>query len=400
MKFTAKAVDALMLPVGKTDHIEFDDTLPGFGIRLRTGGKRSYIVQYRAGGHQRRETLGDVRKLDLDQARRAAKRRLGAVALGHDPAAEKAEARDRARHTLGAVLPRFLERKRAVLRPPSLRPVERHLVRRWAPLHHRPVHEITRREVATRLAELTDEYGANSARVARAVLSEFFSWAAAEGLVEQNPVAFTNEPPRNKPRDRVLSDPELAAVWRAAEGAGEYGIIVRLLILTACRRDEIADLRWDEIGADAVLRIPGKRVKNHRELVLPLPLLVLTVLEEISCCRLGRERRVFGRGMGGYGGYSQSKRALDASIAATGVKLEPWRLHDLRRSAATGLANLGAPPHTIEAVLNHAAHRAGVSGTYNLGSYEREVRAALALWADHIEALVKDRERKIVPLRA
>src|SRR6266536_5854977 len=175
------------LPAGKSDHIEWDTTLPGFGVRVRTSGKRTFIVQYRVGHAQRRETLGDVRELDLEQARRAAKRKLGAVALGHDPAAEKAEARARAKHTLGAVLPRFIERQRARVRPRSMPALELHLLRRWAPLHGLPLHQISRREIAARLSEIEAEHGPNPARNARTALGSFFAWAMKEGIVEANP---------------------------------------------------------------------------------------------------------------------------------------------------------------------------------------------------------------------
>jgi hypothetical protein len=182
MKLTKASVATLSLPEGKSDHIEWDTTLPGFGVRVRTGGKKTYVVQYRAGHAQRRETLGDVRELDHDQARRAAKRKLGAVALGHDPAAEKAEARVRAKHTLGATLPRFIERQRSRVRPRSMPGIELHLLRRWAPLHGLPLDKITRRDIAARLSEIEVEFGPNPARNARIALGSFFACSKASWL--------------------------------------------------------------------------------------------------------------------------------------------------------------------------------------------------------------------------
>jgi integrase len=394
VKFKA-SITTLPLPPGKSDHIVFDGSLPGFGIRLRQGGARSWIVQYRAGGKQHRETIADVRRLDLDGARRAAKRRLGAVALGHDPVEEAREARRRAALTMGSLLPRFLDRKRTSIRASSFLATERHLLKRWAPLHDEPVHKITRRDVAARLADIEADYGPESARAARTILGEFFAWCMGEGLVEANPVIGTNEPPRSASRDRVLDDDELASLWRACEGmGGDYGLIVRLLILTGCRRDEIADLRWNEIDG-GVLTLPGERTKNHRPLVLTLPPLALSILENVPFCRLGRDHRVFGKGRGPFSAWSQAKCELDEHLP----DMPAWRVHDIRRSVATGMAEIGIQPHVIEACLNHVSgHKAGVAGVYNRASYTPEVKTALLRWADHVRAIVEGDECKVVPL--
>ena len=357
--------------------------------------KRTYIAQYRHGHQQRRLNLGDVRRVDLEDARRVAKRRLGAVALGHDPAAEKAEAKRKARLTLGSFLPRFLERKRATVRQRTLAAVARHLEQDLAPLHGRPVHEIARREVAAVLGEIHAAHGSNAAREARNALNELFVWLMGEGVADTNPVIGTNRPPPPKARDRVLSDAELAAVWRAAEESGEFGRIVRLLICVPCRRGEIGDLRWPELEG-GMLRIPGARTKNGRELVLPLPPIAIAVLEEISSCRLDHDRRVFGRGGRGFSGWSHAKEALEAQI---GIELAPWHLHDLRRSVATCMADLGIQPHIVEQILNHVSgHKRGVAGVYNRSSYDREVRAAMQLWGEHVAALAEGRPSKVVSL--
>jgi integrase len=394
MKLTKAAIAALTLREGKRDHIEWDDSLPGFGVRLREGGKRTYIVQYRSGHAQRRETLGDVRKLDLDQARRAAKRKLGAVALGHDPAAEKEAARARAKHTPGAVLPRFIERQRSRVRPRSMPPIELHLLRRWAPLHGLPLHQISRRDIAARLTEIEAEHGANPARNARIALGSFFVWAMKEGLVEANPIIGTNQPPPVKARERVLSDPELAAIWHGCLD-DDYGSIVQLLMLTGCRRDEIRQLRWPEIEG-TMLRIPGNRTKNGRLHVLPLSPLAIQILENVPFCRLGHDKRVFGQGESGFGAWSQAKEALDARINLS----EPWRLHDLRRTFASGLARLGVEIATIEQCLNHKSGTfRGIVSVYQRHDFIPEKRRALALWADHVRALVDGSERTVLPLR-
>jgi integrase len=399
MLLTKATIAALTVPDGKRDRLVFDDVLPGFGVRLHASGRAAFVVQYRTPRGQRRLTIGDARKIGIDEARREAKRRLGAVALGRDPAAEKAEARARAKHTLGAIVPLFLDRKRALVRAITLRAIERHVMQRWAPLHDLPIHQIARRDVAARLVEIERDHGVNSARAARTALSDLFAWAMGEGIAESNPTIGTNEPPPAKARDRVLDDRELAAVWRACERFDEYGAIVRLLMLTACRRDEIGNMRWDDVDLErGVLRIPGERTKNWRELVLPLSPLAWSILAEIPSCRLDHDRRVFGRGVVGFSTWSQAKRELDQRVARD-AKLAPWRLHDVRRSVATGMADLGVQPHVIEQILNHVSgHKAGVAGTYNRSTYEREVKAAMMLWADHVRSITEGGARKVIGL--
>jgi integrase len=218
-----------------------------------------------------------------------------------------------------------------------------------------------------------------------------------------SPVLGTNRPAEPKSRERVLTDSELAEIW-ATFGDDDYGRIVKLLMLTAQRRDEVGGMRWTELDTDKnVWTIPSTRTKNHREHTVPLTDAAIAL---IPLRREGREH-VFGDGPRrkgdshrGFSGWSKSKAALDARILAArqkaadaGVEAEPlpdWRLHDLRRTAATVMADrLGVLPHIVEAVLNHVSgHRAGVAGVYNLARYEAEMRAALRTWADYVHGIV------------
>ena len=215
--------------------------------------------------------------------------------------------------------------------------------------------------------------------------------------MDANPVAATNRPQEPVSRDRVLSDGELREIWNACQD-DDYGRIVKLLLLTGQRRDEIAALEWSEIDLDAALiTLPKERTKNKRAHDVPLSDLALSILPSP---RHGREL-VFGEGEGPFTGFSAAKRRLDERINAARAKPMPeWRLHDLRRTAATRLADLGVQPHIIEALLNHVSgHKAGVAGIYNRAAYAPEKRAALTLWAEHIPALVDGVDRKVVPLR-
>ena len=291
MKLTTATVAGLALPPGKGDHIEWDDTLPGFGVRLR-GRNKGWVVQYRFGRQQRRESLGDVRKVKLDDARRIARQRFAQVEMGADPAAER-EVAAAAALTLAAAAERYLGARRDRMRPNTYKAAERYFGVYWKPLHERPLVAIKRADVAARLQELTQAHGRTAAARARDYLSAMFSWAMREGLCEANPVLATNDPAAGiLPRDRVLSDDEIRIVWNAC-GDDAAGRIVKLLLLTGCRRDEIGALKWSEIEA-GLLTIPGTRTKNGRALVLPLPAIASELLAMVP--KQSGGDFVFGRG--------------------------------------------------------------------------------------------------------
>jgi integrase len=399
MKFTKQAIDAMTLPEGKTEHFEWDDGMPGFGVRLRPGSVR-FVVQYRAGHRQRRLSLGDVRRITVEDARAAAKKVFAKVTLGLDPSADKDEARAAAKLKFGALAEQYLARKVDVSRPNTYRGIARYLMNHWKPFRDRPIHAVTRRDVAARLNQLTDGHGPVAAARARSTLSAFFVWAMREGLVDQNPAIGTNDPAAGrKARDRVMTDYELAAIWRACRD-DNFGRIVRMLVLTGARRQEIGGLHWSEIDLESgKMIIPGSRTKNRRELVLILPPLALSILEATP--RRESSEFVFGSRGGPFSAWSRSTENFKAHMGKAGAVLAPWTLHDLRRSVATGMAEIGIQPHVIEAVLNHqSGHKRGVAGIYNRAAYEREVRTALALWAEHVEAIVAGRDSKIVSLKA
>jgi integrase len=403
VKLTNRNVAALIRPADKDDVVIWDDTLPGFGVRLR-GDKKTYLVQYRVGTQQRRESLGDIRKVRLEDARKAARQRFAQAQLGVDPAAERAAARAKAaaaQLTLGAVAERYLDAKKERMRPATYQAAKRYFAVHWKSLADRPLAEIKRADVAACLQNMAKERGRTAASRARANLSALFGWAMREGLCDVNVVVATNDPAAGTPpRDRVLTEAELATIWRACQD-DDFGRIVRLLMLAGCRRLEIGELKFSEIDFDrGTMTIAGVRTKNHRPLTLTLPPVALDILR--AAPRRDSSDNVFGGSAGGYASWSYGTNAINERIvAAEGKPLAPWTLHDLRRSAATHMAEIGVQPHIIEAVLNHASgHKRGVHGIYNLAGYPREIAAALQLWAEHLLAIVEGRKRKIVPLRA
>jgi integrase len=361
----------------------WDAALSGFGCRRQISAA-VYIVKYRASGSQRFLTIGKHGPWTPDKARREAKRLLGEVATGSDPATAKAEAKLRDADTLAAVSDVYLTAASAKLRPKSLAVTRRYLRVAWAPLHGVSVFALTRRDIASRLRELTSESGPDAALGARRALSAMFTWAIGEGYdLPANPVAGTNRPEIGASRDRVLTPDELRSIWLACDD-DNYGRIVRLLALTAQRRSEIGSLRWAELTADCIV-LPASRTKNHTPHSLPLTPAALALLPP------RRGAFVFGL-RGGFSEWSVAKARLDERIAEIeGKAIAPWRLHDLRRTAATLMADrLGILPHIIETILNHTGgHRAGEAGVYNRARYSAEVRAALTAWADHIASLTR-----------
>jgi integrase len=381
MKLTQSVVDKLKLPAGKTDHIEWDDWFPGFGVRIREGGSRNYIIQYKIGAQNRRMTIGSTKTLTLDQARKKAKIELGKVAQGEDPQGAKKAARATAGETFGAVAERFIAYQKDRLRPSSLYQTQLYLTKYCKRLHALKVEAVTRREIASILGTIASNHGPVAADRAGSALSALFAWSVGEGLCDTNPVTHTNKYAGHTSRDRVLADEELAAIWLAL-GDDDYGRIVKLLILTGQRRDEIANLRWSEVNGTGI-ELPGERSKNHRPHLVPLSDAALGVIGP----RPNPVVRdlIFGSRNGGFSGFSKAKRELDAKLP--GIK--PWQIHDIRRSAATGMAELGVEPHIVEAVLNHVSgHKSGVAGVYNKAVYLEPKTAALNLWANHVAVIV------------
>ncbi len=394
MRFTKPNTAGLELPEGKSDYIVFDDVLPGFGIRLRAGGKRTWIVQYRVGRRQSRMTIGSAAVLDLEQARKEARRALAKVGLGTDPQAEKDRARAEATLTMGSLLERYLGLKEAQLRPSSFRETRRYLLQAWAPLHWLPINSIGRADVAAILTSLSASGAAVAADRARAALSAFFTWAMKEGIAAANPVVATNRPAAPRARERVLNDKEVGEIWRACR-EDDFGRIVRLLLLTGQRREEVGGMCWAELDLPrAVWSIPGSRTKNGRPHDVPLTAAAMNVVAAVHP-RHGRDL-LFGDGAGAFSGWSRAKVNLDQRIqkaadpALAQMRTMPWRLHDIRRTVATGLGDrAGTQPHIVEAVLNHiSGSKAGVAGVYNRAAYAAEKRIALDRWGEYVLGLV------------
>ena len=310
MKLTAANVARLSLPEGKAEAFFWDDDLAGFGLRLRAGGKRTWIVQYRLGTKQRRVSLGAPAALVPEKARKNAAEILARAKLGQDFQAERHRVRADAALTLGVVIDRYVsEHVERRQRPRSQEETKRHLLKHWKPLHDLPLATLDRRLISDRLGKLARDSGPVAGNRARSALAALYSWAMRHGLADTNPVIGTIRPGEERSRDRVLSLAEIAEVW-AACGEDDYGRIVRLLLLTGQRREEVAAMRWSEIAPDRALwSIPAERTKNKRPHEVPLSNPAVRLLREAPR-RPGRDL-LFGQSAGPFRGWGRAKARLE-----------------------------------------------------------------------------------------
>jgi integrase len=385
MRFTRKNLALLVLPPGKPYAIVWDPELAGFGLRLNPTG-RVWVVQYRVAGQTRRETIGRVEAISIDVARNRAKETLASVQLGRDPRSEKEAAKAQLALTFKAVVDRYLKGAAQRLKPRSFEEVGRHLSKDWSCFASLPIGRPDRGGISLQLEEIAQSRGPIAANRARASLSTLYAFALGLGLVERNPVVGTIKPGREIKRDHVVENVHITSLWQAC-GNSDHGRIVKLLLLTGQRRDEVGKMLWSEIDLEkAMWTLPSSRTKNGRQHEIPLPKQAVAIISSMPRV-LGRDH-VFGTGRSGFSGWSKAKLALDARIAALPAFVSPWRIHDLRRTAATGMATLGVQPHVVEAILNHVSGaRAGVAGIYNRATYREEKREGLAQWADFIEGI-------------
>lgn len=413
-----KLTDAFLraMPVPETGRMEWrDESCPGLLLRVTHTGAASWACRgVLPDGRHGRVRLGTYPEVGLAEARKRARAMVAAIQGGADPQAAKraARAEAEARRRAPTVAQRWQEWA-AVAGRTAMKG------RGWSDAHAARVAWMLEKIVAPDLGKLplaettrADWSGLVSAAHKRGpaaagnflrIAAAFLNHAEAAGWIDAPllPRKASKLAPPVASRDRTLTDDELARVWKAAATlAPKPCALVRLLILTAARRGEVAGMTLAEVDRAAGLwRLPAPRSKNRRAHVVPLGPLALDALAEIwppegeaepSTCLLGRHGRT------PFAGFSKCKAALDA---ASGV--EGWGWHDLRRTGRTGMARLGVPREAAEAAINHVAGQSGLVGTYDRHGYEAEAVAALARWQAHVAALVAPEKAgaEVVPLR-
>ena len=350
----------------------FDAGYPGFALRVSYGGGKSWVYFYRIGGRLRRRSLGTYPAVTLAEARQLWRDAKHQVSLGRDPGWQRASDLN-----FESVAREWLKRDQADKKSLKevTRIVEKELIPEWG---QRSIRDIRRHDILVLSDRIADRGATTMARRVMAYVHRLFRWAKSRDLIESNPATDLPKPGREVARDRVLTDAELAAVWKAAVEIGwPYGPAAQLLILTGARRAEIAELKWSEIHGNTI-KLSGARTKNAEPHDMPLSEQALDVLSRMP--RIAGSEYVFGKPL-------RSGAWSNAKIKFSAAKIQPWRIHDLRRTVSTGMNELGTEPHIVEAVLGHTVK--GVAGVYNRAKYEAAKRAALKAWGAHVMALVQ-----------
>jgi integrase len=383
MKLTLNRIDSLKCPESKRDMLVFDDEQRGLGVRVTAGGGKTYLAQYNWHGQKRRIPLGSCSAVSLAKARDAVRAIMGDVAKGIDPAAERKKAAAHEALTLKALLSDWQSLHLSSKRPRYAAEAVRALCNAFGRYLDLPAADLGRAAIVKALDAMARKGSASMAARTAAYGKAAYGWAAKRGALSVNPFAGLPVAPPER-RERVLSDDELAAIWRATDGPGPFDGITRVLLLTGQRRAEVAGMTWAELSDDlSTWTIPASRTKNGATHIVPLSAPAQDLLR--GAPRLGE--LAFPGLRGPFNGWGKAKVALDAR---SGVS--DWRLHDLRRTAATGLQRLGVRLEVTEQVLNHVSgSRAGIVGVYQRHDFASEKRAALEAWGAHVLAVVEGR---------
>lgn len=409
---TTKAIENLKPNPAKRLELP-DPALTGLYLVVQPGGAKSWALRYRHAGKPKKLTLGRWPVMGLAEARQAATDAAQRVERGEDPAGEKAATkaarRDPAfvdhslfRHAVETFLRRHASRNRRADDVAAM--FRREVMEPWG---DRKLQDITKRDCVHLLDAIVDRGSPITANRLRAHLNTFFTWARSRDEIAANPLEGVKPPAPEKPRDRVLTADELRLLWSACDGLGySFGPIYRLLLLTGQRLREVAEMTWPEVKGD-LWSLPAARSKNGDEHFIPLSPEVLAIMETLLHSGAGYVFTTNGKMP--VSGFTRAKQRLDRAMFealnkgrsddAEPMQIPAFTIHDLRRTAASGMAALRFPPHIVEAVLNHkSGTRRGVAGVYNRHDYQEEKRAALNAWARYVMQLVEGKAENVVPI--
>jgi integrase len=380
----------------------FDEDTRGLSLKLNPGGAATWYFNYtrRADAIRRRVQLGKLSALGLKDARLRAKKMAGLVADGRDPAGDRRAERDAL--TVADLVAQFFDQyakeKRTGKRQHQM------LVKDVLPIIGRSkAAAVTRRDIGRITDRMTGRGVTIGASRTFEIVRKMFGWAVEQGLIEQNPCLGMKKPFQTRKRERVLTDDEIRTVWNGLAGASisrEGQQVLKLCLITGQRLGEVAGMCRDEFNFETkIWTIPSWRSKNGHAHRVPLSDTALEIIEKA----LGRATTEFlfpGYGKDDAMKSSSVGKAVRRCSAELGVS--HWTAHDLRRTAATCMADLGVAPHVIGHVLNHrTVTKASITDQiYNRYSYDREKRAALELWAMRLASIVAGTMAEVVALRS
>jgi integrase len=398
-RLTQAVVDKVRPPAeGRITY--WDKILPGFGLRISAKGRRTWLVMYRVRGKQVAETFGTTAlNPSLSDARERARESLLAAKRGVNPVAERraqaAKAEGATKTTVEAIFALYVQRQ---LRPKTstrtAKAVEQYFAKDVLPrLGKRDISDISSKDIERLLDGVIARGAPVAANRLLSRLRTFFRWCVKRGEVERDPTAMLDKPEKEKTRDRILSDDEIVLFWRAADSVGwPYGPLAQLLLLTAQRRNEVADMEWAEFDLDKQLwGIPKERSKNGMAHEVHLSPIACETLAKLP--RINGSRYVFTTtGAKPVSVWTGAKASLDKHTG----EIPHWTLHDLRRTAASRMARF-APPHVVDKILNHSGRISGVAAVYQ---YSDERQIALDNWSRYLGNLLNPEPSNVIPLAA
>ncbi|WP_374292547.1 tyrosine-type recombinase/integrase [Paenirhodobacter enshiensis] len=405
MKLTAQSIDR-MKPQDARQQIS-DDHCPGLNLIVQPSGKKSWAVRYRMNGTHRRMTLGSYPVLSLADARARTREVLAAASEGRDPAeevrAEKTAKTDNDRDKLRILFDLYDKRHLSNLRSGGEQ--KRQLARYVLPkLGDRDVRTITRRDVLDLLEEIADTGRGVTANRVRTYFQTFLNWCIERDVIEVNPTARMKPVAKEKPRDRALGDDEIRWFWQACDAAGyPFGTLGQLLLLTGQRTGEVSRMTTAEIRGD-LWHLSADRTKNGRAHDVPLSAPVRALIDKAPRLDGPAGYILSTTGTTRISGFSRAQASLAKRMQKIAeqergepVEIPHWTWHDLRRTAATGMARLGIPVRITEAVLNHVSGTgSGIVAVYQRHDYADEKRQALDAWARFVGSLVEGKADNVV----
>lgn len=363
-----------------------DEVVPGLVLRVSTSGTKTFSFHKRINGKMRRLTIGRFGTLSLTQARDRAQQILFEIETGRFEDQTGIEVENRP--TLGELIPEYIE-KHAKVHNRDWKNKAR-LLSKFAGLYQKRIDQIKRTDVV-RACDTIHKSAPVSANRALAHLKHLMGWCVERGMIDASPIAGMKPLAKETPRERVLSNDELGALWVACDAEGyPFGDCMKLLILSGQRRAEVAEMRWSEIAFEKRLwTLPSRRAKNGRQHTVPITDAMLAVLRKVPRF-LGSDYVFTTTGKTPVSGFGRLKERLDKAMPKN---TKPWINHDLRRTMSTNMAMLGVPQPVTEALLNHRTGVvSGVAAVYNVYSYADEKREALDEWSQYVMKLIRSQD--------
>jgi integrase len=420
---TDRSLQAMKPRADGRPYDKMDSVVPGLGVRVLGSGQRTFVLiaRYPGSTNPTRRALGGYGELTLEKARGKARDWLEMLRKGVDPHTEEERRRQselrRQENSFAAVAEDFIKRHVSKTRKAAIvgRELRREFIDRWGA---RPITDITQHDVVAVLDEAVDRDAPYQAHNLLGHVRTLFNWAIARGVygVDRSPcdrLKATAVIGKKLARKRILNDDEMRALWSATDAIGyPFGPIFRLLLLTGQRKSEVSDARWSEFDLKGKLwTIPAERMKADAAHVVPLTAEAIEVLSALP--RYTKGEHLFSTTFGEkpVSGFSKAKIRLDETmlgglrklIKGRGeddpkrAKIEPFVIHDIRRTVRTGLSALPVPDLVRELVIAHT--KPGLHKVYDQHAYLDEKRKALELWAARLRSIVEPAPPNVISLR-